>query len=49
MSVFKFHTIAFFHLTLHQNNGHQATLKLYLIKTLYYVENDKNTKWAPSV
>ena len=42
-------TIDFFHLTLHRNNGHQAKLELYLIKTLYYMKNDKNTKWPPSI
>ena len=42
-------TIDFFHLTLHRNNEHQAKLELYLIKTLYYMENDKNTKLPPSV
>ena len=42
-------TIDFFHLTLHRNNGHKAKLELYLIKTLYYMENDKNTKWPPSI
>ena len=40
-------TIDFFHLT--RNNGQQAKLELYLIKTLNYMENDKNTKWPPSV
>ena len=39
----------FFHLTLHRNNGHQAKLQLYLIKNLYYMKNDKNKKWAPSI
>ena len=34
-------TIDFFHLTLLRNNGYQAKLELYLIKTLYYMENKK--------
>ena len=42
-------TIAFFHLTQYRNKGHQVKLGLYLIKTLHYMENDKNTKWPPSV
>ena len=42
-------TIDFFHLTLHRNNGHEAKLELYLIKALYYIKNDNNAKWPPSV
>ena len=42
-------TIDFFYLTLHRNNGHQAKLDLYVIKILYYIENDKNSICPPSV